>query len=559
MSRVAEILMARGQNAANARAASGAFAGQAVATLGQLPGQAIAQKRQADADQLVREQQARRAAADAQQLELGSLQIGAAKTAASEKGALDAIWGSGIFNPDGSVNLEKAEDIATRAGHARLIPAIRSQVNEWNAKDQDFKAKTTAAQKATVELGEVHRDVLGSDGLGLQRNGYDPGSFQLAVAKRAKDGVIPKDEAEALLKRADDPTAVKAIVDGWVNASPKATATTKPITVNAGDTLIDPITKQPVYSAPAKLPNSQESDFMLDGKSVKGSYIPGANGAEGRYFHQGQDVTARAQKIPPASTIINAQNLADAKGDISPTAKAIAEYRMAPPSSRSIASGPGKALMDQVLRHNPDYAADMFSRRAPMAKAFTSGPQSQAINSLNTAIGHLDQFIDVANALDNGSFRPGNEAWNWVKKTFGDSAPTNFEGIRTIMSGELASAFKKSGATDQEIAAVQSALNSANSTKQLIDYATKIAIPALGSKIESYNAQYRQVMGANDPFQVLSGEAEAVLRKHGIDPEHPSMGDKVGGAGAKEGDVKPIDGFPGTEQTFKNGKWIRTK
>lgn len=30
-------------------------------------------------------------------------------------------------------------------------------------------------------------------------------------------------------------------------------------------------------------------------------------------------------------------------------------------------------------------------------------------------------------------------------------------------------------------------------------------------------------------------------------------------AAPKDGDTKPIDGFPGTEQTFKNGKWIRTK
>lgn len=30
-------------------------------------------------------------------------------------------------------------------------------------------------------------------------------------------------------------------------------------------------------------------------------------------------------------------------------------------------------------------------------------------------------------------------------------------------------------------------------------------------------------------------------------------------AAAKEGDVQPIPGYPGTEQTFRNGKWIRTK
>ena len=34
---------------------------------------------------------------------------------------------------------------------------------------------------------------------------------------------------------------------------------------------------------------------------------------------------------------------------------------------------------------------------------------------------------------------------------------------------------------------------------------------------------------------------------------------EVGGAAPKEGATKPIPGYPGTEQTFTNGKWIRTK
>lgn len=36
--------------------------------------------------------------------------------------------------------------------------------------------------------------------------------------------------------------------------------------------------------------------------------------------------------------------------------------------------------------------------------------------------------------------------------------------------------------------------------------------------------------------------------------------EKSGGGGTpKEGDTKPIEGYPGTEQTYRNGKWIRTK
>lgn len=59
--------------------------------------------------------------------------------------------------------------------------------------------------------------------------------------------------------------------------------------------------KQVVPPPAPKAPNSQESSFLLNGQPVKGDYIPGANGQPGRYFRNGQDVTARASVIPPAS------------------------------------------------------------------------------------------------------------------------------------------------------------------------------------------------------------------------------------------------------------------
>lgn len=207
-----------------------------------------------------------------------------------------------------------------------------------------------------------------------------------------------------------------------------------------------------------------------------------------------------------------------------PTAKAIAEYRIPPPSARSMASGPGKALMDQVLALNPEYRGEEFPTRQKMRAAFTSGPQGQTLNSLNTAIEHLDQFVDAAKALGNGNFKPGNTAWNAVREAFGDTAPTNFDGIKTIMAGELASAFKKSGATDAEIKDVKESISKSSSTAQLVEYATKIAIPALGSKANAFRDQYRSVMGKTDPWSALSDSSRGVLSKHGYDPEHPTMG-----------------------------------
>lgn len=213
----------------------------------------------------------------------------------------------------------------------------------------------------------------------------------------------------------------------------------------------------------------------------------------------------------------------------SPLAKQIAEYRVPPPSTRSLATPAGQALMAQVQNLNPDFRADMFPAAQSMRKAFTSGPQAQTLNSLNTAIEHLDQFKAAADALGNGNFKPGNAAYNWVRDQFGSSAPSNFNGIKTIMSGELASAFKKSGATDQEIAAVQHALDSASSPSQLSDYVTKIAIPALGSKAATYQQQWQATMGARDPFSVYTPGAKAVLEKYGAPGSAGSAPQTAGG------------------------------
>lgn len=83
--------------------------------------------------------------------------------------------------------------------------------------------------------------------------------------------------------------------------------------VDPTHTLIDENnpTAAPILTGTPKLPNSQEAEFRLDGKDVKGDYIPGVNGQPGKYFHKGVDVTDRVTKIPPASTILSAGTAED--------------------------------------------------------------------------------------------------------------------------------------------------------------------------------------------------------------------------------------------------------
>lgn len=196
-------------------------------------------------------------------------------------------------------------------------------------------------------------------------------------------------------------------------------------------------------------------------------------------------------------------------------AVSIAENRVPPVSARSMASGAGKTLMEHVMLINPDYDAVKFPQRSKMAVAFTSGPQSQTLNSLNTAIEHLDQFVGFTKDMGNGNVQAANQLTNWIKTQYGDSAPTNFDGMKSVLSGEIASALKKSGATDQEIASVERSMTSKSSPTQLVDYATKVVIPALGSKAHTYDAQWKATMGEKDPFSVYTPGAKAVLEKYG--------------------------------------------
>lgn len=450
-----------------------------------------------------------------------------------------------------------------KTNHEAIAQAVSAagfpdQAESWlkmsasNAESLD-KLKTTTQQHQRQQI-----EAIGD----LAFHAKTPDDFTSAVGLAAQHGLVDEKTAHGILDQASTaPDAWQAMRAKYLPFSPEykkqQDELNKPMKVGKDESIVIPGTRDILASGPKSAPTGPEMDARaqsLYAKQSKGETLTPDEQAELAGYQQrkdaGETVTVRtmvdgkpvdrvmtkadALKIgtfpsqPAASVVIHNQDLAAAQNPDNPVAKAIAEYKTAPPSPRSLTSPTGQALMKEVMALNPSYDATQFPTRQKMRIAFTSGPQSQTINSLNTAISHLDQFTNVIEALGNGNFQPGNAAFNWVKTTFGDSAPTNFNGIRDIMSGELAAAFKKSGATDDEIRSVKSAISQKNSTKQLLDYVKTIAMPALGSKVVNFDQQYRQVMGKDDPFQILLPESQAILKQHGIDPAHPQMG---GGGG----------------------------
>jgi len=163
-------------------------------------------------------------------------------------------------------------------------------------------------------------------------------------------------------------------------------------------------------------------------------------------------------------------------------------------------------------------SADVKTPQA-MNKYMTSGKGGQQLTAFNTAMQHLDVLDKLSSDLGNSNVQVFNKAAQaWAQQT-GNPAPTNFEAAKNAMSGEVASALKASGATDQEIAKVDGTFNRAQSPMQL-----KGAIATyrtlLKSKAHNLQQQYQQgeqgqpnfgdqssPQQANDPFAQFGGRA----------------------------------------------------
>jgi hypothetical protein len=204
------------------------------------------------------------------------------------------------------------------------------------------------------------------------------------------------------------------------------------------------------------------------------------------------------------------------------------------PSGKAAADPYFVKLNGLVAQADPGWS----EQRAQVRKAFTTGTDGRNIGALNTAAVHLDQFADAATAMNNGTFTPGNAAWNSLRSSFGATAPTNFAALKTAVAGELASALK-GNATDPEIANVSKAIDAANSPAQLSGV-VETNLHVLGAKLSTYQQRYRQQIPGDQAWNPILPAARGVFQKHGFDPAaaaSPSGGGEGGGQAAAKFNV----------------------
>lgn len=533
---IADLLVRQGDVAAQGARESGRIWGGLATEIGQIPartyGQILQQRQQKLQDALTQTQ------LEGQKLALKDK----ARQDADKITIAQAYKGS--LNPDGTFN---REGLTSRLAQTSpdLLPQVMEQLDTLDASHEKVSQAKAATQQQALQLQSLMAEHVAAIARTVKDHNYDPGAFGTAMALAQSQGL----DISQAQKAVEAGTPIQQIVDTLIAQAPSEQAAAAKVRseremprVVAPGSGVGSIAEGFTTPVPAKAPNSEAKSFRISDPSspegfrdVEGDYLAGTGGQPGRYFYNGKDVTGQIAKTPPAGQSASDPGDYKATGDEflktipvqwRATVQKIANYEEDPTKVASMRGGMREQLTRWVNQVNPAYVADEFTNRAPTRKAFTAGTQGQAINAINTGIGHLDQLASLAAGLKNGDFVPGNRLYNWAKTTFGASAVTNFDTLKDALAGEIAKSLNGGAATVSGIADQKAKMGAFSSPDQLAGY-VKTLIPTLGSKLSSYNFQYHQAMdrpdGTPDSFSALSPTSKAVLTKYGFDPEHPEI------------------------------------
>jgi hypothetical protein len=239
--------------------------------------------------------------------------------------------------------------------------------------------------------------------------------------------------------------------------------------------------------------------------------------------------------------------LATLPANVQAKIKAVAEGRAAAPRPGTKF---GEALLNQVTQYDPTFDAANAQSRLKTRVDFTSGKSAQAVNALNTAMGHLIHLDDQAHDLGNNSFLPG--FLNPIKRfndtnIRGSSAYNTFDQTKQAAASELRKVFAGSaGGNLAELEAWEATLDSAKSYPQLHD-AIRNGVDLMSSRLNSLQEQYSNGMGRSDqiPTFVRPSLARTAKQRFGIDltvgsdaaptqtATNPTTGQKIGLVGGK--------------------------
>lgn len=247
---------------------------------------------------------------------------------------------------------------------------------------------------------------------------------------------------------------------------------------------------------------------------------------------------------------------------VSQLAKDIAEYRQASPSPMSLTRPQAKALEAEVqawahYKTGQDWNSTFFKPiQEAREQALPNGKIKVNVDSANTGVKHLDLLDNYGQALGNGDIQKLNQLkQGWASET-GSAAPTNFDGVKHQVAGELVGILKKNGIADQDsLNAVNDSMKKISSPQQLSGYIDS-QLQIMGGKIGTVKEDIKKLPGitGDDPLHdavSFDSKARQILIHRGYDPDDMSKGKVL--AGLPAGNGKPIDPETGAKFVIAAG------
>jgi len=236
-------------------------------------------------------------------------------------------------------------------------------------------------------------------------------------------------------------------------------------------------TGRPLYSQDQIIQARNESYSSIAGKPFGGGALPVPSTEGATTAPTAPAAFPRIAPGAPTTAPTTSPTTAPTTAPIGPKsiAQQILDYDTPAPTGPTT---PTKiAIMNEVNRlaseQGKTYDGSQYKIAAKTRQDFTTGKQGQAVQSMNVAVDHLDTLDKAAKELNNGNIPLFNSIAQQYAKNTGQSAPTNFDALKSIVGSEVAKAVSGGASALGDREEIRREIDKANSPQQLAEVIKK--------------------------------------------------------------------------------------
>jgi hypothetical protein len=208
----------------------------------------------------------------------------------------------------------------------------------------------------------------------------------------------------------------------------------------------------------------------------------------------------------------------DASGGVSPAAQMAANGQMSPATLRSmLRSNPG--MMGQIMQVDPNFDEGNIEQRYKTIQEFSktgNGSAGGTVIALNTLIHHADLYMQTAEALKNGTFKPGNAVYNYISQQLGQPAPTDAALVSRLFASETGKVATGGVPAEGEVNGLLKAMSTDGSPEAMMSAGRRMLEIAAG-KMTPLQERVNEAK-AQGVIHIIGPDAKEILEKRGFDP-----------------------------------------